>query len=289
MRLLIYLMFFLYTLNAQSIVVLNSNASVDKYKSVQNGFEENFKGQYEVLDVSKISQQQVKEFLYDEYPDIVYAIGTKAYSYANMYVPEKRIVFSSIMNYKRIKLNENRYGVSTEIYSGVQLTLIKSLFSDVQTLSIVYSHYTKDLFESFKRNATLMNIKIIAQEISKSKSIDNRILENSDGFILLADPLLLKSEHRVISLFKDAKRLKRPIFAYHELFLKLGASMVISADNPTIGRQVSSMLSELKTKNLSMKIQMPMGTSVIFNKKAADEMQLNYDNMALSVVDKVIE
>lgn len=289
MRLLCIIALLVVSLYGNKILVINSNSSIDKYRSVENAFLMSFEKPYAVLDISEMSKNEIKKYLYDEYPDVIYVIGTKAYRYTNMFVPEKIIFFSSIINYKRLKLKDNRYGISNELHSGMNLTLIKSLFNRTKKLSIVYSDYTQDLYESFKENASLMKIEIIGQKISKNETIDKDILKQTDGFILIADPLLLKNEKTVISLFADMKELKKPIFAYHKLFINLGASLVISAHNPTIGRQIASMIEEFENKQEFTPIQIPMGTKVIFNKKIVDKLDIKYNKKALSVVDEVFE
>jgi len=289
MKILITITLLTLSLYASKVLVLNSNNTIKKYQSIQKSFTENFKQPYTTLDISKMSKNNIKEYLYDEYPDIVYTIGTKAYSYANMFIPEKTIFFSSIINYKRLKSTDNRYGVSNELHSGMNLTLIKSLFNTTKKLSIVYSEYTHDLYKSFKQNAQMMDIEIIGQKISKEDSIDIEQLKNTDGFILISDPILLNNENKIISLFSDLKELKIPIFAYHELFIKFGASLVISADNPTIGRQVSIMIEHYEKNNEFQKLQLPMGTNVVFNKKVIKELGVKYNKSALSIANKIIE
>ncbi len=289
MRTLFILALLIINLYGSKLLVLNSNSKIEKYKSVQKAFTENYKGDFEVLDLSKISKKQIKEYLYDEYPDTVYAIGTKAYSYANMFIPEKTIFFSSIVNYKRLNIKNNRYGVSNELHSGMNLIIIKSLFTDISSLGIIYSEYTKDLFESFRENAESMGIIIKGEKISKNGDIDRTLLKETDALVMIADPMLLKNEADVLEIFQEMNSLKKPVFAYHELFIRFGASVVISAHNPTIGAQVASMVKDYQDKKDFPKIQIPMGTNVIFNKKTADALGLKYNEQALSVVNKVIE
>ncbi len=274
---------------AEKILIVSSNNNIEKYSSVERSFKENFIGDYKSLDISKMTNKQIKEYLYDEYPDIVYAVGTKAYKYVDMYIPEKTLFFSSIVNYKRLDLTKNRFGVSNELHTGMNLTIIKSLFPTTKKLTIVYSCYTKELYENFKQNALLIGVKIIGEEVSEDNNIDIDKIQDSDGLILIADPLLLKDQKKVLSLFEKVKMLKKPLFAYHELFLKYDATLIISADNPTIGRQIASMINQYEQKKEFTPIQMPMGTNVIFNKKIADKLNLKYNKNGLSLVNKVLE
>lgn len=289
MRFLLISVLFTFSLYGGNILVVNSNGGIEKYKSVENSFKESFEKDFNTIDLSKMSRGEIKEYLYDEYPDIVYTIGAKAYQYVNNIIPEKTIFFSSIVNYKRLKVQKNRYGVSNELHSGMELTLIKSLFSNYKKLGIVYSKYTNNLFESYKSLAKQMDIEIVGQKISKSESVDRDLLKECDGFVVISDPVLLKNKDEVESIFEIMKDLKKPIFAYHELFVKYGASLIVSVDNPTIGRQVASMINIHLDKKEFDPIQLPMGTNVVFNKKHVDNMGLQYNKFALSVINKVIE
>lgn len=289
MRLLVLLSLFILSLNAQKVLVINSNVSIEKYKNVQSSFSENFKYPFDFIDISKMNKKEIKEYLYDEYPDVVYAIGAKAYQYTNLYIPEKTIFFSSIINYKRLNLTRNRNGVSNELYSGMNLTIIKSLFPKTKKLSVIYSEYTKDLYESFKQSAKNVNIEILAHKIDKKSMVKISELKKSDGLILVADPLLLKNEKEVKKLFKQMKEIKKPIFSYDRVFINFGATLAISAHNPTIGNQIALMMTSYLKNEEYKNIQIPIGTNVIFNKKIADEFGFEYNHSALSVVNEVIQ
>ncbi len=288
MRLVLLFVLLALSLNAkEKIVVMNSNSSIQNYTVAKNSFLKNINKEVKVFDLKDKSSKEIKEYLYDEYPDIIYAIGTKAYKYANLYVPEKTIFFSSIINYQRLDLKKNRLGVSNELYTGVKNTLIKSLFNKIESLTIIYSEYTKDLFYSYKKTAKQVGVKIIGQNISKG-DIDYKKLDNTDGLILIADPLLLKDESSVITLFNKMIEYKKPVFAYHKLFIDVGATLVISVDSSIVGQQVAIMLKDYLKKKDIKKIQMPMGTTVIFNKKVADNMKIEYNENAFSFINKVI-
>jgi putative ABC transport system substrate-binding protein len=267
---------------------MSSNSKVDRYQSVENSFKETFKHQYKYIDISNMSKNEIKDYLYDECPDVVYTIGAKAYQYANTFIPEKTILFSSIVNYKRFYSKGNKSGVSNELHSGMQLTLINTIFDKQKKLGIFYSKFTKDIFEDYKQQAKKLGMDIRGFELS-NEIIDQNFFQECDAVILIADPMLIKSEKRIKYIFDTMKNLKKPVFAYNDLFIKYGASMVISADNPTIGRQIASMIEIYQQKNILKDVQFPMGTNIVLNKKLLDELDINYNKSALSVVNKIIE
>jgi len=276
-------------LNAQKILVINSNAKVDRYHQVQDAFKTSFNHPATYLDISKMSEKEIRNYLYDFYPDMVYTIGTKAYQYAYKYIPEKKIFFSSIVNYERLSSTKRYFGVSNEMHSGMQLTLLKSFFPKMKSLSVIYSDYTQAIFDHYAKEAKALGIALIAQKIDTPEMIDNAKVTQADGLLLISDPILIKDEAKVKELFNQMKRHKKPVFAYHQLFIDHGATLVISVDADTIGRQIASMMHAFSSGNAFTPIQVPVGTTVIFNKKSADRLTTSYEPSALTVANKVVK
>nr|MDA3908454.1 ABC transporter substrate binding protein [Sulfurimonas sp.] len=224
--------------------------------------------------------------------DTVYAIGAKAYQYANQYIPEKKIYFSSIMNWKRLDMSGERYGISHELNAEMHLTLIKSIFSNIKTIGIVYSNYTEDVANDFVIEAQSLGITISLHKFSKSSIIDEdfgNILSKTEAMIIMPDPILLSDDNIVKNLFKLSKKYKKPIFAYHELFIKYGAALITSVDNPTIGRQVATMINSATKTDANQQIFYPAGTKVIFNKKIVLNLEIGFNEQVTSVMAEVVE
>lgn len=292
MRLLFFISLFTLALQAHTILVINSNSDVKKYNEAVEEFGKNFNHPFKILDISNKSSNEIKKALYDEYPDTVYAVGAKAYQYANEYIPEKDIYFSSIVDWKRLSLASNRYGVSNELHNGMQLTLIKSLFTSVKTIGVVHSKYTQNMVDDLSRDAGALGIKILPILIDEA-SVDNiqfdTALNNSDAMMVISDPLFLNNENAVKNLFSSAKKQKKPIIAYHELFIQYGATLVISADNPTIGRQIATMIESNLNEGSIEKIQYPAGTNIVFNKKEAELNGVEITPDILSIATEIRE
>lgn len=292
MRLLFFISLFTLALQAHTILVINSNSDVKKYNEAVDEFGKNFNYTFKTLDISNKSSNEIKKALYDEYPDVVYAVGAKAYQYANEYIPEKEIYFSSVVDWKRLSLTANRYGVSSELHNGMQLTLIKSLFTSIKTVGVVHSKYTQKMVDDLSRDAENFGIKILPILIDEA-SVENMKLDtalnNIDAMMLISDSLLLNNENAIKNLFISAKEHKKPIIAYHELFLQYGATLVISADNPTIGRQIASMIESNLNEESIEKIQYPAGTNIIFNKKEAELNGVEVTPDIVSIVTEIRE
>ncbi|PHS58277.1 MAG: ABC transporter substrate-binding protein [Sulfurimonas sp.] len=286
---LIFILFIVYV-QAKTILVINSNSEISKYKETELAFRNSFKGEFSFLDISKMSKDEIKKYLYDEYPNIVYTIGTRAYKYVYKYIPEKKVFFSSIVNWKRLPKKKHFSGVLVELHSGMQLTMINSLCLNIKTFGIVYSHYSKDVVSAFINSAKNMNFNIVGQEIKSIKDINiDKLLNKSDSLILIADPIVISDKNTLKNIFKTAKKLKKPIFAYDKIFLKYGAMLSISVDNPTIGRQIATMIKSYLDKKYQKNIQYPVGSHVVFNKKVAEELKIELSNNKINIIDEFSE
>ena len=289
MRFILSILLLTVSLYAETILVMNSNAKIERYKSMEKAFTKDIGKKFKRIDIGDMSQDQIKEYLYDEYPDIVYAIGTKAFQYARKYIPEKKIFFSSIINYKRFNIGKKSFGVSNELHPGMKLTLIKSLLNETKTISMIYSRYTKNVYESFKKEAKNVGIEVIGQKIDKDDVFDMSKLQKADVFVMIADPVLLKDEKKVKAFYKTMKKAKLPIVAYHPLYIKYGAVLVIAVDTQTVGRQVASMIKSDIDGVKFTAVQVPIGSKVIFNQREAKRMKIKCNKSALGVVNKVIK
>ncbi|PHQ64609.1 MAG: ABC transporter substrate-binding protein [Sulfurimonas sp.] len=292
MRLLILILIVTLLLQAEEILVINSNAKIEKYKEAEAGFRKSINRAFKTLDIADMKSSEVKEYLNTENPDIAYAIGSKAYQYANMFIPNKKIFFSSIMNWKKLNMSGERFGISHDLHSEMQLMLIKLIFSDIKTIGIIYSKHTQDVMQEFKKNSKNLRIKILPKQVSKDSISDENfvdILSKTEAMIVLPDPILLSDDKIVKKIFKLSKEQKKPVFAYHKSFIKYGAALVTSVDNQTIGRQVATMINSSTYKDVSNKVLHPAGTKVIFNKKVVIEQGIKFDSYAASIITEVIE
>jgi putative ABC transport system substrate-binding protein len=288
--------FFILTISlflyAQDVLVIDSNSKVEKYNESVDAFVKNFHKPYKILNIGTMKSADIKESLYAQYPDIVYAVGSKAYQYAYKYIPEKKIFFSSIVNWKRLPKVDEMFGISNEIYSGMQLTLIKSVFPEIKSIGVVYSKYTKNIVDDLKQNANKLGIKILSKEVTidSIKNVDlTTLVKHSESMLIISDPIFLSNQTLVEKMFKISSKYKKPIFAYHKLFIKYGAILSISVDNPTIGRQMASIITDCLDDKKIKNIQYPIGTKVVFNKKVAKKLGIKYSKNISYVASEIIE
>jgi putative ABC transport system substrate-binding protein len=277
------------------VLVINSNDKIEKYNESYLAFKEDYEGVFNTIVVSNMKSRDIKEFLYDEYPDVIYTIGSKAYQYANFYIPEKIIFFSSIVNWKRLpsSTNENRFGVSHELHSEMQLTLIKTAFPTIEKIGIVYSKYTEELVKEVEKSGKSLDIKVEKHRIFEGTSNIEEFksfINKTDAVMIIPEPTLLRKENLLKEILTFLQENKKPILAYHQLFLDYGAVLIVSADNPTTGRQISTMINGFSDEFEDVdKVQYPAGTKIIFNKKEADRIGLDYSQSVLYISNEVVE
>jgi putative ABC transport system substrate-binding protein len=275
------------------ILLINSNASVEKYKVVQDEFKKNISMPTIEVNLESVSGEDIEHITsYD--PKMIYCIGSKAYSFAAKYFGNKEIIFSSILNYRRLTLTPKTYGISNEPHPRMPAYISRSIFPSVRRIGMLYSkEYTIQWFESIRDQAKELGIDIIGQVISDPKDSESflkQLLGSCDAIWLISDPLVIPEERYLLNMLKLCDTYKKPVFSYNEIFAELGAVLVVSVDDPTIGRQAADMASGLlSTQKSDEKVQFPAGSQVILNLKKAKEYGLEYNPNALGVVNTIIK
>ena len=278
------------------VLLINSDARVEKYKVAQEEFTRALSRQVRSINLDDIKWKAaaVENLLYDEYPDLVYCIGSKAYLIAHRYISEKDIVFSSIVNWQRLPVTKKTYGVSGELHSGMQMTLFRYIFPEVKKIGVLYSEqYNSQWFNNTRTEAKEMGIEITGNSIAESKQTINTLkglIPGVDALWLIPDPLIMTDKENLTRLFKECEAKKLPVFSYQDIFIDYGATLVVSVDEPTIGRQAAGIASEiLSLGKTDEKVQYPAGSHIILNLKKVKEYGLQYKEEALSAVNQIVE
>jgi putative ABC transport system substrate-binding protein len=276
--------------------LVNSDARVEKYKIAQEEFKRTFaRPVFEVnLNEKRWDITAVEEALYDESPNLVYCIGSKAYLVANKFAAEKPVVFSSIINWQRLPLAKKTYGVSNELPSEMQLTLFRYVFPQVKKIGIVYSEqYNKQWFEKTREEAKKIGIEIHGQAVSSNTELArlvSTLLPAIDALWMISDPLIISDKKMLTEVFKACDKKKVPVFTYQDVFTEYGAVLIISVDDATIGRQSARMSNELLAGGtMAEQVQYPAGSHIILNLKKAKEFGLPYNEQALGVINQIIK
>ncbi len=283
------------------VLTINSNASVDKYRMAQEEFKKalNIKDRPNLItDVNlgdkKWKLPDIEEMLYDEDPDLIYCIGSKAYLVANKFAYEKNIVFSSVVNWLRLPVTGKTYGVSNELHAGMEIMLFRYIFPGVKKIGVLYSKkYTGQWLDKARDQAREMGFEIIGQTVSgKSGTLSalGSLLPRSDAFWLISDPSIMSGKENLLKILKKCDAEKKPVFSYHRAFADFGAVLIVSADNRTIGRQAAGIAAEvLSGGKFDDKVQFPAGSHITLNLKNVKAYSLQYSEDALESVNTIIK
>ena len=278
------------------IMVINSNAAVDKYKIAQDEFIKSIPTPVVQVDLgaTKLKLREIEDLLYNQYPDLVYCIGTKAYLLANKYISDRKIVFSSILNWRRLPLAPKAYGISNELNPEMQMTLYRYVFPELKKIGVLYSRkYNKHWFHEAQGVAKEMGIEMIGRSVSKKREVMPELkglLKEIDALWLISDPVVMSQKETLLKVFKQCDTHKIPILSYHDAFSEYGAMMIVSVDNPTTGRQAAAISQEvLGNDEVKKDVQLPAGSHIFLNLKKANAYGLKYREMALSSVNTIIE
>jgi len=280
-----------------NILVLNSDASVEKYRVPQEEFQQSIGMPVSLIDLAekKWTVDELEEALYDESPDLVYCIGTKSYLMAHKYLGKTPVVFSSILNWLRLPMSDRRYGVSNELHAGMEMMLFRHIFPEITTIGVLYSQkYTAEWFQSANEQAKELGLTIVGHRIEKKEPLETALTalleQKADAFWLIPDPEVMSDadELRVILDLCDARNI--PIFSYNEAFTQYGAALAISVDTPTIGRQAAALAASILAKEeLPDRVQFPAGSYITLNLKKVKEYHLLYNEDALGSVNTILE
>jgi len=296
---LLCLVFLLTTLSADegpTIMVINSNASVEKYKIAQEEFLRSMPIPVKeiALGAKKWKLRELEDLLYDVYPDLVYCIGTRAYLLACKYIGERNIVFSSIINWRRLRMAQKTYGVSGELNPEMEITLFRTMFPGVKRIGVLYSpKYNKHWFKTAREAGKEMRVEIIGRSLSKRRDTLpelKELLPEIDALWLISDPVVMADKDTLMEIFRQCDASSKPIFSYHDALADYGAILIVSVDNPTTGRQAAAISQEvLSGDSVITKVQLPAGSHIILNLEKAREYGLTYGGMALSMVNRFVE
>lgn len=282
------------------LLIINSDLAIKKYALTQEVFQANQNKASTVINLADplVEEDEVADIIRRNQFKIIYCIGTKAYLLANRVAPDKKIVFSSAINWRRLPITRQSYGIAQELPAGMQLMMYRYLFPEINKIGVLYNkQINQEWFSGAIQAAQDVDIELLGQNISAGQNLSTaikKLLAEVDALWLIADPLVLADRASVVEIFLQAENKKKPVFTYSELFIDYGALLVISADIPTIGRQASAWVDELRNdktinKTITERVSNPLGSYVILNMKKLKEYPILLNKEALGSVNQIIE
>jgi putative ABC transport system substrate-binding protein len=278
------------------VIVLSSDMSIDKYYLAHTEFKSkitNIKGEID-LGSKWVDEARIKKIVFEADPDVIYCIGSKAYQTAYKLASNKKLIFSSAINWHRLPMDKKSYGVSNELPPGMQLTMYRYFLPDVEKIGVLYSEvYNKEWLDIAVESAKEVGIKIIARSVSKPDEVESalkKLLPKVDALWLTPDPIVLHEIELVNKIFKQAETARMPVFAYNKAFANLGAVLIVSADISTTGRQAAALaLDILASRKITERVKNPAGSHIVLNMKKIEEYGINLNIEALDSVNEIIK
>ncbi len=278
------------------ILLLNSDASVEKYQVPQKEFCQAISFPVNVVDLGekKWRLPEIEELVYDEDPDLIYCIGSKAFLMVHTFAGKTPLVFSSVVNWLRLPVTKRTYGVSNELHAGMEMMLFRYIFPSLHKIGVLYStQYTGEWFQQAQEQARQMELTLVGKEVSGGDNVLEKLQtmqHKIDAFWLIPDPTLLTDKGQLINILKMCNAQKIPVFSYHEAFVKFGVLLAVSVDTPTIGRQAAGIATQLLSgEKPDEPVQCPAGSYIILNLKKVQEYDLPYNEEALDSVNTLIQ
>ncbi len=279
-----------------NVLILNSDVSINKYSLANSEFKSKVSNLIGEIDLGSkwLDEKDIKNRILEIDPDIIYCIGSKAYQTAYKVGKDKNTIFSLVINWHRLPVGKNTYGISNELPQSMQLTMYRYFFPDINKIGVLYSKdYNKEWFDIAVESAEEMDIDIIGRSVRKPggiKSALKKLLPKVDALWLIPDPIVIGNMDSVKMIFDKSEAAGKPILAYDKAFTNLGASFVMSADISTIGKQAAAIVNNIQTgQEIPNRIQGPAGSYIILNMKKVREYETKLNIEALDSVNEIIE
>ena len=278
------------------LLIINSDHTIKKYALTQEVFQANQDKAATVINLAapSVVESEVVDLIKQNQFKVIYCIGTKAYLLASRVAPNKKIVFSSAINWRRLPVTEQSYGIAQELPAGMQLTMYRYLFPEIKKIGVLYSkQFNQEWLSGAIQAAQDVGIELVGKDVSAGQNLSTAIeelLAEVDALWLIADPLVLADRASVVEIFLQAENRNKPVFTYSEPFIDFGAILVISADIPTIGRQASAWVDDLRNdKTITERVTNPLGSHIILNMKKIKDYSIRLNKEALGSVNQIIE
>lgn len=279
----------------KSVLIINSDASVDKFLQIEESFTETYNGRISKLDLGPDTQAdaKVRRALLTQQPDLVFCVGPKAYLATNQATQRVPIIFSSAINWQRLSIGRNSFGIANELPVDFQFTTFRHLFPSLHKLGLLYSEkFNEEIARVATRAGKDVGIDVLLQAVHKPSDLDEglrSVLPRVDALWLISDPTVLSSESSLKRLFDAALKAKVPVIAYDDAFIESGALLAITADLATMGSQAAFMAEQIGSgQTVKRRVMDPAGSEITLNAKVLPAYALSLNKDAVSSVNRLI-
>jgi putative ABC transport system substrate-binding protein len=280
--------------DAATVIVLNSDGNVARYQAAQAAFVTSLGQPVQTIDLGERAGSAVARRIDDGTVDLIYCIGAKSYLFAVEHASSVKMVFSSTINWRRFPVHTQGYGIANELHPAMQMMLFRYIFPDIKRVGVVYSkQYNREWIGIVKKEAADVGLEIESRAVDSADQALSRltaILPKIDAYWLISDPLVIAGEKQLKQLLVACDLGGKPVFTYNPLFVRHGATLAVSVDEPTLGRQ-AAMLAEslLAGRPIDERVSHPAGTHIVLDVKKGRRYNLRIGEGALGSVNQIIE
>lgn len=279
------------------ILIVNSDDTVDKYREVKAAFKQQMASANRIIDFNVPQTEQsddLEQLIKNENPDLIYSIGSKAYQLATQHGGSKPVLFSSVINWQRFGRRADSYGVANELSPAQELSLLSYLLPGLKRVGVLYDpRYSSERIAEVDKQAREIGLTLVARAVSESAQAEqvlNALLPGIDVLWLIADPGVLADRATIEKIFRRSAEDKKPVYTYSDAFTNYGASLVVSADTPTMGRQAATLAQAiLLHEPIKETVQTPAGSHITLNVCQLGKLNKTYNADALDAVNQLVE
>lgn len=286
------------------ILIVSTDGSLQRYRQMATEFKSVLQKDNYLLTELNIkmytdseAESQLSQFVENEKPSFIYCIGAKAYLLAKDHTKDIPLLFSAAINWHRLAINDKTYGVANELSPEQELMILRDTFPSVKKIGLLFNNeMNHEYVQMIKQSAATLNIQIVEQSVDRAITKDeisgvlDDLLPTVDLFWIISDPVALDNKEFISQIFLSAaKKLKKPVYAYSDVYIKYGAILAATADGATIGRQSANLVSMLKNNRIpSERVQNPLGSEITLNLCTVEQLNIDLNKYALDSVNKIV-
>jgi putative tryptophan/tyrosine transport system substrate-binding protein len=284
---------------SSKVLIVNTDANIPYYNEIASEFKKALpKNTYALVEFDLKThnnpEYELQELIQNTQPKFIYCIGSLACLSSKNYSVNQFLILSGAINWEKLELNNETYGISNELEPEQEITLLRIFFPDIKKIGILYSEKNNaEYLMKIKQASHIFNIEIVAVPIDETDEVNSALTEllpNIDLLWLIADPLVLGSDDKsTTEILQLSKQQHKPVYVYKDVYIKSGAALSISADATTIAQQAVELVNSLQNGKIPHpQIQFPAGSHITLNKCVFDTLKIPVRKESLSAIDKIV-
>lgn len=265
------------------------------YKQTLKGLKKLFVEKGIQLKISKYNLQREKPDLiihqiFQEKPDIVYTVGTKASMLAKERIKETPIVFSMVLQAETF-INSNIAGISLNIPVEMKLENIRRILPSVKRIGVIYSSKFTKLYDKVSTVSREMGFELVAKHINSKSGFSEALKDISsqiDCFLLIPD-IELYIPQSISHLILEGLHNNFSVIGLSSFHTKAGALISFEGDYYDMGKQAGEIALKILEGKQSTHTQsvMPRKTNFSLNLLIAERLDMKIPSKRIKEASEV--